>query len=176
MKIKSFTYNKQFSYIVTFGISGILIFFIIRSYQLEDPAQVRILKYIGLLFLLLLGIVISKFLIPSINQHSALELNELSLVDKVRNREVYWKNIKDIRLVSFRNGGAGICIDLADKVSFTSNLNLGQKCLGWVSNITYGSPFIIPLQYISGSNKDIFETIQQYRSQLSSQPGEGKVF
>jgi hypothetical protein len=168
MEVKSFAYNKLFSYTVTFGLSAILILFIIRSYQLEDPAQVSILKFIGLIFLLLLGIVISKFLIPSINQHSALELNELSLVDRVRNREVYWKNIKDIRLVSFRNGGAGICIDLTDKDSFTSNLNLGQKFLGWVSNITYGSPFIIPLQYIAGSNKDIFETIQQYRNQMRS--------
>jgi hypothetical protein len=158
---------------VTFGISGILILFIIRSYQLEDPGQIRVLKYIGLLFLLLLGIVISKFLIPSINQHSALELNELSLIDKVRNREAYWKNIKDIRLVSFRNGGAGICIDLIDKDSFKSSLNLGQKCLGWMSDLSYGTPFIVPLQYISGSNKEIFETIQQYRNQISNKPGEG---
>jgi hypothetical protein len=173
MKIKSFTYNKLFSYSVTFVISGILILFIIRSYQLEDPIQVRILKYIGLLFLLLLGIVISKFLIPSINQLSALELNDLGIVDKVRNREAFWKDIKEIRLIRFRNGGAGICIDLTDKNSFTSNLNLGQKFIGWMSNLTYGTPFVIPLQYVSGSNKDIFETIQQYRDHLSNKPGKG---
>jgi hypothetical protein len=167
MNIKSFTYNKLFSYSVTFVLLGILILFIIRSYQIEDPAQVRILKYIGFLFLLLLGIVILKFLIPAINQQSALELNDLSLVDKVRNREVYWGNIKEIRLVSFRNGGAGICIELADKDSFTSNLNLGQKFLGWMSNLTYGSPFVIPLQYITGSNKDIFETIVHFHHEIS---------
>lgn len=134
---------------------------------MEDPAQVRILKYIGFLFLLLLGIVISKFLIPSINQHPALVLNELSLVDKVRNREVYWKNIKGIKLINFRTGGVAICIDLIDKNSFTTDLNIGQKLLGWLSNFTFGSPFIIPLQYISGSNKEIFETIQLYRNQLN---------
>ena len=173
MKIKSFTYNKLFSYSVTFGISGILILFIIRSYQLEDQAQIRILKYIGLLFLLLLGIAISKFLIPSINQVSALELNNLSLVDRVRNREAFWKDIKEIRLIRFRNGGAGICIDLADKKSFTSNLNLGQRFIGWMSNLAYGTPFVIPLQYISGFNKDIFETIQQYRDHMSNKLGKG---
>ncbi len=165
MKIKSFAYNKLFSYCVTSGILVLLIIFIIRSYQLEDPSQVRVLKYFGYSILILLGIAISKFLIPSIKQKSALELNDVSLVDKVRNREVFWENIKGIRLIRFRNGGAGICIDLIDKAAFMSNLKLSQKFLGFISNLTYGTPFVIPLQFISGPNKDIFDTILLFLKQ-----------
>ena len=166
MKPTSFSYNKLFSYSVTAGILLFLILLIIRNYQLNDHSQSEVLKYFGVFLLLILGAVIFKFLIPSINKKPALEMNELSLIDKVRNREAYWKNIKEIRLIKFRNGGTGIAIDLIDKDSFKSTLNVSQVLLGWISDITYGTPFIIPLQYISGSNKDIFETIQIFRNEI----------
>lgn len=170
MEVKSFTYNKSFSYSVTIGLSLLIMLFILRSYQLEDPSEIRILKYIGLLFFIILGLVILRFLIPSINQYPALELNDLSLVDKVRNREVNWENVKGIRLINFPNGGAGVCIDLLNKDLFRSNLNTGQKFLGWISNLTYGTPFVIPLQYISGLNQEIFETLQFFLNKTITAP------
>jgi hypothetical protein len=168
MAIKSFTYNRLFSCSVTFGLSILLILLIIRSTQLKDPSQVHVLIYFGVFILAFLAIVIVKFLIPSINQNPALELNELSLIDKVRNREVFWENIKEIRLVNFRRGGAGICIDLIDKALFLSELKASQKLLSWISNLSYGTPFVLPLQFISGSNQEIFEAIVSYRSQLNT--------
>ncbi len=175
MAIKSFTYNRLFSYSVTFVLLLMLILLIIRSSQLKDPPQVHVLIYFGVLILAFLGIVIVKFLIPSVCQYPALELNDLSLKDRVRNREVFWENIKEIRLRRFRNGSAGICIDLIDKGLFLSDLNAGQKLLSWISNLSYGTPFVLPLQYISGSNKDIFDSILSYRGQLNARPSKNTI-
>ena len=176
MEIKSFTYSRLFSYSVTFGLSILLILLIIRSSELKDQSQLRVLIYFGVFILVFLGMVIVKFLIPSINQNPALELNELSLIDKVRNREVDWENIKDIRLTSFGGRGAGICIDLIDKGLFLSYLNTLQKLLSWISNLSYGTPFVLPFQYISGSNQEIFEAIVSYRSQLSTRQAAKKIW
>jgi hypothetical protein len=171
MKIKTFTYNKAFSYSAVTGLLLIITLFLIRSFQLQDPAQTRILIYAGSLILIILGFTVFKYLIPSIKRNSALELNEFSLIDHVRNREVYWNNIRGIRLINFfLNGGSGLAIDLIDKKIFISTLSTGQSFLCRMNNFSFGTPLVIPLQYISGNNNDIYEAVKYFYEKRKIKP------
>ena len=92
----------------------------------------------------------------------ALALTDDFLIDFVRNQTVHRTNIRGIRNVSFRNGLSGIAVDLVDKNIFMSRLNGWQKLNGRLNDFIYGTPFIIPFQYISGSNNDIFSVLSSY--------------
>ena len=157
-----FTYNKWFAYLTVILLSLLILICIVRSNQLYDPKQIEILRYFEIFCSILLLFVLYSFLMPYLKNRPALELNELGIIDYVRNRKVYWNNVQDVRLISFRNGSSGIAIDLKDKASFISGLNFLHKLLSRVSIFSFNTPMIIPLQYISGSRHEIFRAIQLY--------------
>jgi hypothetical protein len=157
-----FTYNKWFAFLTMGSFAILILFCIIRANQLNDPEQSKILKYFLYFFIIILFLVVYKYFIPYLKKSVALELNELYLIDNIRNRKVYWDNILNLSLIKFRNGSSGIAVNLKDKQQFISNLNFLQKLLSWISNFTYGTPLVIPLQYISGNNDEIFQAVNDY--------------
>jgi hypothetical protein len=157
-----FTYNKWFAYVTMILLSVLILVFIIRSNQLHDPVQIEILRYFEVFCFILLLFVFYKYFIPYLNKRPALELNEMGIIDYVRNRKVFWTNVQDLKLLSFRSGSSGIAIDLKDKDLFISDLNFLQKLLSWMSKFSFNTPLIIPLQYISGSKHEIFQAMQLY--------------
>jgi hypothetical protein len=161
-KTIQFGYNKWFAILAMSLFSILIIIFIVRIYQLNDPKQTKVLGYFIFFLSVLLFVAIYKYLIPFLNKRVALELNELYLIDNISNRTVNWDNIVNLNLIRFRNGSGGIAIYLKDKQQFISNLNFFQKLRSWISNFSYDTPLIIPLQYISGNNDEIFQTINEY--------------
>ena len=157
-----FLYNKWFAYISSAGLLSFILIFIFRSYQLSDPEQVRILEYFEFLFLVFLLFVVYKFILPVALKKPPLQYTTAYLYDAIRNRRVNWSNIKAVRIVSFRSGSSGIAIDLIDKDVFLSSLKFSQKILAWTTNLFYGSPIVLPFQYIDGSNADIFQSISSF--------------
>jgi len=55
----------------------------------------------------------------------------------------------------------GIAIDLINKDLFLRNQNIFQKLLSKQNDLAFNTPLVIPLQYISGDNIQIFEAIQK---------------
>ncbi|MBZ5858365.1 STM3941 family protein [Flavihumibacter profundi] len=157
------TYNKVFAYLTLSMLSIVLFIFVIRTFQLSDPEEIAIMRYFDIFMIVLIIVVCIKYFIPAIKGQIALELNKDCLVDNIRNRKVYWSNVQNVRQVNFsRSFSSGIAIDLIDKDAFYSDQNMWQKLLGRFSNFSYNTPFIIPLQYISGDNTVIFETLKKY--------------
>ena len=157
-----FTYNKRFAYFWGAGLLIFIVAMIVRSHQLDNPKQIQILRYFEYLFILFLAYFIYKYLMPAIQNKTALELNETYIIDYVRSRTINWSEVIGIKLISFRRGGYGIALQLIDKKSFVSGLRLGQRILSWMTNLSYGTPVVIPLQYISGANKIIFESLNSF--------------
>lgn len=157
-----FTYSKWFACLTVIFLLLLILLCTIRLNQLNDPRQIEILKYFEFICFVFLLFVVYKYFIPYLNKRPALELNELGIIDHVRNRKVCWNNVQDIRLISFRDGSSGIAIDLKDKALFISNLSFLQKLLSGLSKFSFNTPMIIPLQYISGSRQKIFQEVQLY--------------
>jgi hypothetical protein len=157
------TYNKVFAYLALSILLILLLIFLFRTYQLFDPEQITVMRYADFLLAVLIVIILVKYFIPAIKGDIALELNKNCLVDKVRNVTVDWDNVQAVRLVTFsRSFTKGIAVDLIDKRAFMSQKNSWQKLLGQMNTFSFGTPVIIPLQYITGDNSKIVKTVQDY--------------
>jgi hypothetical protein len=162
MEVVQFRYNKLFAsstIILLCVLLGILVF---RTSQFTGE-EFAILFCFDSVFALLILFVLIKYLIPGIRGKPALELNQHSIVDLVRNRSANWDNVCGVRLI--RIWGVftpGIAVDLIDKNVFWIERTRFQKIMGKISDASYKTPFIIPLQYISGDITHIFETVKDY--------------
>jgi len=93
-------------------------------------------------FVLISALLIVKRLIPAIKGKTALELNETCLVDYIRNITINWKDIKEISMINGRS---------------SSLIKINLK---WLSD--YGSEIAIPLRFVKGKDKDIYNEVQAY--------------
>jgi len=160
--IVQFRYNKEFAYSTTILLIVLLSFLAFRTFQLRGDDLLILLSFDGFLALLIL-FVIGKYLVPAIRRKTALELNELSIVDLVRHRVINWDNVRSVRLITLYGAFTpGIAIDLVDKKIFFQEKNSFQSLIAKVVDFSYKTPCVIPLQYISGDIKEIFLAVDLY--------------
>jgi len=98
MEVIQFRYNVSFAsstMILLCLLLGILVF---RTSQFTGE-EFTILFWFDCVFALLILFVVIKYLIPGIRRKTALELNEQSIVDLVRNRTANWDNVGGVRLI-----------------------------------------------------------------------------
>ncbi|MBI3718477.1 MAG: hypothetical protein HY252_07765 [Sphingobacteriales bacterium] len=103
-----------------------------------------------------------KYFRPMFNGQIALELNDTGIYDFIRNQNVTWDNVIEIRKVSFGKGSFGLGIVIADKKQFIEERSFSRRLLCYFNNFFYSTPFIIPLQFLAGSDNEIVETVQTY--------------
>jgi len=170
MDVVQFRYNQSFAYstiILLCILLGILVF---RTSQFNGEDFTILFCFDSFFFLLVL-LVLIKYLIPAIRKKTALELNEHSIVDLIRNRSANWDNVSGVRLIRiYRVLTPGIAVDLIDKNLFWTERTPIQKLISKISDVSYKTPFIIPLQYISGDTAHIFETVKDYQHRYKKNP------
>ena len=132
------------------------------------------LIFLGVFAFLLLSLtiyLISKYLIPAAKNQNAIILNSGFIIDNIRNDKISWNNVRDIRSI---NGRANfIAIDLINNSEVTHQTkNIFKKILYANNKIFYGTPILIPTQFVDGSNKEImnifFAFFQQTRTACNS--------
>lgn len=94
-------------------------------------------------FIVMAVIVVVKYTIPAIQGRIALELNNEELVSYMRNISIPWNDIEDI---SLRTGKSSSSLYITFKVE-----------------TDYGSYLRIPLQFVTGKDEDIYETVKAYK-------------
>jgi hypothetical protein len=119
-----------------------------------------------LLFSLTIYLIV-RYLIPAIKRQNAIILNNDFIVDNIRNNKISWNNVKEIRSI---NGRANfVAINLIDNSEVTCQTkNIFKKILYANNKIFYGTPILIPTQFVDGSNEEImnifFSFFQQTRT------------
>jgi len=101
-----------------------------------------------LVFLLISALLLVKRILPAIQGKTALEFNNICLIDYLRNITVDWKDVKSIEFIRGRS---------------SSILLLNLK---WASD--YGSEIAIPLRFVKGKDEDICNQAQVYLEQFGS--------
>ena len=155
-------YNKSFAYSTTTLLSILFSFLAFRTFQLNGD-DLWIMLSFDAFFALFILVVVIKYLVPAIRRRTALELNEHAIIDLVGHRVATWGNIRSIRLITLYGVlTPGIAVELVDKEMFLQKLNRFQKPLAKIIQLSYKTPFIIPLHYISGDIKEIFTIVDNY--------------
>ena len=158
-----FTYNKFFAYSASSTGFILFIIFFVRTFQLSDPDQIIVLRYFDLFLIIVITILVIKYFIPATRGEIALELSETGLRDKARNITVEWADIQALRILNFPYSfSKGLALDLVDKKRFMSHRTFWQKFFGWMNNFSFGTPLIIPLQYVTGDNSEILKAAKEY--------------
>lgn len=101
-----------------------------------------------LVFLLISALLLVKRILPAIQGKTALELNNICLIDYLRNITVDWKDVKSIEFIRGRS---------------SSLILLNLK---WESD--YGTGIAIPLRFVKGKDEDICNQAQVYLEQFGS--------
>ena len=162
-KTIQFTYSRKFGYSTTFLLSLLLFVMLYRLAELEDPRQIRIIQFFIAFLLVIVLVVVLKYLIPALKGKVAIELNDQGIVDNIRNATVHWKNIEQIRLVTFKQFyGRGIAIDLISDKAYLVDKGSWRKIFLKMNDWSFRTPLVIPLQFFTGDNSKIFETIESY--------------
>ena len=98
----------------------------------------------------------------------ALELNDTGIISKVRNINITWDKITDVRYFTGRYSNF-VAIDLLDKKAFKSRVrNPFKLFLMWSNELSYSTPLILPTVAIKGKDREIFETIKNYLDDFKS--------
>lgn len=150
-------YNKGFAYITGIGISALLI--TINLMPVDDNRGVI---FGDIVFGLLLLYFFYKYFRPMLKGQIALELNDTGIYDFIYNQNVTWDNVTEIRKVSFGKGSSGLGILMVDKKQFIENKSFSRRLLCYYNNFFYSTPFVIPLQFLAGSDNEIVGTVQNY--------------
>jgi len=159
-----FRYNKSFTYSTAILLTILLSFLAFRTFQLGGADLLIMLSFDGFFALLILFIIV-KYLVPAIKGKTALELNERSIIDLIRHRVINWDNVCSVRLITLYGVFTpGIAIDLVDKKIFFQEKKSFQRLIAKVIDLSYKTPCVIPLQYISGDIKEIFSAVDLYFS------------
>lgn len=106
-----------------------------------------------------------RFGIPTIKGDSALELTSAGIIDKVRNRTIYWQDIDSFDSGS-TNTSSVIIVNLKDPTRYQPSTYLGYIPY-WLSKITFGSPVIIGTKFIDIKASDLISEISSYREKNS---------
>jgi len=119
------------------------------------PLVLSIGSAIGLIFLSY------KVLVPALFDRTALELNGEQMVNNISKLTIKWNNVKSIRQVRFgASAKGGVAIDLLNTSAFTNHLNLVQMPFCYITDVFYGTPLVMDLEYISGKRSEIFDAMQ----------------
>jgi hypothetical protein len=134
-----FKYNKGFGYLTFFGLLALFIFILIKTFQYTDASSTKIMTCFDGLLLMFLVIVAIKYFIPAITGKIALEINDNFILDNTRHQQINWADVKDLHLVDFRNSSG---------VEFILKNDQPSK--------------MIRLQYIAGTDKEIFDALNNH--------------
>ena len=94
----------------------------------------------------MLGMLVTKRLIPALKGDIALELDEEGISDYIRDVSISWPDIGQISIKSGRSA---------------STLQIDLK---WESD--YGTQIAIPLRWVKGKDREIYETALAYFEQF----------
>jgi hypothetical protein len=150
-------YNKGFGYITMIGLLGLLI-----VTSLIDVKDKRGIIFGDAWIILLLLYCFNKIFLPMLNGKVAMELTDIGIYDYIGKQKATWENITEIRKVSFGKGSVGIAIVIADTREFINDKSFVSKLLCYYNNFFYNTPFIIPMQFLAGSDNEIIEVMQNY--------------
>ncbi|HNY55504.1 MAG TPA: hypothetical protein PKI86_07750, partial [Chitinophagales bacterium] len=153
-------YSKIWSSFFVVGFALILIYtcsFINRFWQHNElGAFLVLLSFDAFLFIILLN-ALKKYLIPALRGEIALELNKEGIIDKIKNRKFYWKEINSIDLLWLKNG-AYMEISLVDETTKKGSLKYYLK----MTFKYFNSSTLISLFFIEGNNVNIFQQCHKY--------------
>ncbi|MFI5139681.1 MAG: hypothetical protein ACHQIM_17805 [Sphingobacteriales bacterium] len=141
----------QYPYSLKFSIGGIVLMLVVMLLMLLNTMASNTLAawvvfgLFSLFFLFMVSMLTVKRLIPAINGDIALRLDDEGISDYIRDVSIYWKDIKEIKLVQGRSAST-MQIDL----KFESD---------------YGSSVAIPLRWVKGKDDEIYETTLAYFEQ-----------
>jgi len=168
-------YSRAYAYYALILMTA-LISFLTYLVLSSDPGKWKgnsliFLSLFALLLFLLTIYLIVKYLIPAAKKQNAIILNSDFIIDNIRNDKISWNNVKEIRSI---NGRAKfIAIDLINNSEVTNQTkNIFKKIL-YINNKTfYGTPILIPTQFVDGSNEEImnifFSFFHQTRTACNS--------
>ncbi len=150
MQSVQYPYNKIASIIYTILVLGVLIFFptplIIKGIGTHDNF-VWILLLFALVWLSFLIYLVIKYLIPALQNKTALEINSIGITSHIKNVIIYWNDIEEIRLVGARSPWLYITFK-------------------WKTD--HGDSININLQYVKGDDQEICDTANGYLENYSS--------
>jgi len=159
-------YSKPFAYFATVVMIGLVCLFLFSTFQ-QDTTK---LTSNGFLILIALNVFsffltfysIKKYLVPAIKGENAVVLDKDYITDNIRHNLIKWNNVEGIRMTSSR-GSAFIAIDLKNNSEVTSQTKNFFKKLLYLSNrFFFGTPTLIPTQFLEGSNQEILNLISNY--------------
>jgi hypothetical protein len=139
---------------------------VILNFKLNQTTNYIIGTIFEMILFTMLFFVLVLYLLPAIRGKAAIEMNENGIHSKVRNINLTWDKIKDVRFYSLRYSGI-IAIDLIDEDSFKSEIkNPFKKFSMWYCNSFYLTPLVIPTMAIQGNDGDIFQAVKNYLYQV----------
>jgi hypothetical protein len=164
-------YSRAYAYfalIVMIALISFLTYLVLSSGTEKWKGNSLIfLSMFGLLLFLLTIYLIVRYLIPAVKRQNAIILNNDFIIDNIRNNKISWNNVREIRSI---NGRANfIAIDLINNSEVTCQTkNIFKKILYANNKIFYGTPILIPTQFVDGSSIEImnifFSFFQQTRT------------
>jgi len=158
-------YSRAYAYfalIIMVGLTSFLTYIVLT----EDAKKWKgsgLVYLAGFALLLLFSsiYIIVRYLIPAVTKKSAIILNSEFIIDKLRNNKIPWNNVREIR--SIYGPANFIAIDLINKREVTHQTkNIFKKILYVNNNLIYGTPILIPTQFIEGSNKELMEVFLSF--------------
>jgi hypothetical protein len=164
-------YSKAYAYFALILMTALISFstYLVLSSGTEKwkgNSLIFLSVFALLLFSLTIYLIVS-YLIPAVKGQNAIILNTDFIIDNIRNNKISWNNVKEIRSI---NGRANfVAINLIDNSEVTCQTkNIFKKILYANNKIFYGTPILIPTQFVDGSNEEImnifFSFFQQTRT------------
>ena len=152
-------YSKTFAFfafLIMVGIISFLTFIVLTDNPIKWKGNG--LFYLGIMdticFLLTIYLTI-KYLIPSIKRQTALHIDNNFIIDNIRHNKISWANVKEIRSGSFKSSNY-IAIILKDTSKLSSpTKNIFKKILFANNRFFYGTPILIPTQFLEGNCDEI---------------------
>lgn len=138
----------QYLYSLKFSLGTILLMTAFMLVLLNNVMAVNttltwvVYGVFAVIFLFFVVEMTTKRLIPAVKGEIALELDEEGINDYIRDASIGWNDIKEINFVRGRTA-ACLRIDLK-----------------WESD--YGSQLAIPLRWIKGNDREIYETVSAF--------------
>lgn len=159
-------FSKGFAIFGTLFLTGFVILFSYK-YFYEDPRAMSNNDWLILVVLDTLSAgtciyFIFKFLIPALKGHPAIIIEKDTITDYVRNNSISWEDVKGFRLGSFGSFNY-IGIELKEDNAFINQKrNVFKKLLMVNNRFFYGTPLLIPTQYVAGSDKKLLALFINY--------------
>jgi hypothetical protein len=153
------------------ALISFLTYLVLSSGTEKWKGSLIFLSVFALLLFSLTIYLIVRYLIPAVKGQNAIILNNDFIIDNIRNNKISWNNVREIRSINSRANF--IAIDLINNSKVTSQTkNIFKKILYSNNKIFYGTPILIPTQFVEGSNKEImnifFAFFQQTRTACNS--------